>query len=53
MEDPPDPYVAAEALRSLARLESPNALQPWLEPLAREGPVLLRQAAREILGAGG
>jgi len=49
LEDPPDPYVAAEALRSLVDLLGVDELGGLLRPLADSGPVLVRAQARRAL----
>lgn len=48
----PDPYLAAEALRSLLVLSTPAAEKELLDRLARDGPVLLRDQARDALAEG-
>lgn len=47
--DPPDPYVGAEALRSLLTLSSAGTERDLLVQLARHGPVLTRRIAVEAL----
>lgn len=48
--DPPDPFVAAEALRSLLMLSSVHDEQELLRSLAEDGPTQLKRVAREALG---
>lgn len=48
-----DPYLAAEALRSLVVLSTPAAERELLEGLATDGPVLLREQARKALAENG
>jgi HEAT repeat protein len=43
--DPADPYVAAEAARSLALIDSEH---PVVRRLRHDGPVLARAAVREV-----
>ena len=45
-----DPYLAAEALRSLVAIEGVDATRPLLRRLAADGPLLLRRVARSQLG---
>lgn len=45
----PDPYLAAEALRSLLVLSTPAAEKELLDRLARDGAVMLRNQARGAL----
>lgn len=45
VEDALDPYVAAEALRSLLILSSDTAEKALLQRLQSSGPVLLRKVA--------
>lgn len=52
IDEPPDPYVAAEALRSLVALSGIDAQRQLLQQLADDGPILLRTAARKFLDAG-
>jgi hypothetical protein len=47
--DPPDPYVAAEALRTLIELSGTEAEHAFLVRLAESGPALLRSLARSFL----
>lgn len=47
-----DPYLAAEALRSLVLIEGSERVRSWLEPLAETAPLLVREAAREAFGEG-
>ena len=49
LDGPPDPYVAAAALRSLVEIEGAEAWRNELERLARGGPVLLRGTALDLL----
>lgn len=44
-----DPYLAAEALRSLLVLSTPAAEKELLDRLAADGPVLVRDQARQAL----
>lgn len=53
IDTPPDPYVAAEALRALLALSSVRAELVLLTRLAADGPVMLRHEARLALAAGG
>ena len=46
---PPDPYVGAEALRSVLRLSSVDGERDLLVELAREGAAPVRRVAREAL----
>lgn len=50
ISSPPDPYVAAEALKSLLVVSSVDAERPLLQQLAGEGPAMLRSAAQHALG---
>lgn len=52
VQDPPDPYVAVEALRSLLSLSFTERERSLLQELARSGPVMLRALAKEALGRG-
>jgi HEAT repeat protein len=49
VRDPPDPYVGAEALRSLIAIQGAEALHPLLEELARKESFLLAGVARQAL----
>lgn len=49
LEDPPDPYIAAEALRSLVQLLGADELGELLRRLADNGPVPVRAQARRAL----
>lgn len=51
--DPSDPFVAAEALRSLVAIEGVEPLRGWLEQLASAAPFLVRYVATEVLGCQG
>jgi hypothetical protein len=44
-----DPYVAAEALRSIIAIEGAGTLKPWLEELAEHAGFLVASVAREGL----
>ena len=44
-----DVYLRAEALRSLLVIAGPEPLGTWLEQLSREGPLAVRDIAREAL----
>lgn len=45
----PDPFLAAEALRSLVAIEGVEALRPLLIELAEHGPLLIARVARGAL----
>lgn len=49
VDDPSDPFVAAEALRSLVALEGSETLRGWLHHLAATAPFLVREVATEAL----
>ena len=49
MRDSPDPYLAAVALHALIRIEGAMSLQELLESIAKDGPLLQRQVAREAI----
>jgi hypothetical protein len=44
-----EPFVAAEALRSLIAMEGAEQLTPWLEELACEAPFMISAVARPAL----
>jgi HEAT repeat protein len=46
-----DPYLAAEALRSLIRIEGEEELRPLLERLARSGSAPVRKVASEAIAS--
>jgi hypothetical protein len=48
--NPPDPYVGAEALRTLIALSDVDTERALLESLADSGPVMVRRVARSALG---
>jgi PII-like signaling protein len=49
VEDPPDPYVASEALRSLVKIEGVEPLRAWLEELVQGRSIFLASVATEAL----
>jgi hypothetical protein len=49
MRNSPDPYLAAVALHALIRIEGAMSLQELLESIAKDGPLLQRQVAREAI----
>lgn len=51
--DPSDPYLAAEAVRSVVAIAGVDAVRETLERLAREGPVPARRKAARALAAVG
>ena len=51
LDVPPDPYVAAEALRSLLKCGQIDALGDLLRRWAANGPILLRAEARDALAS--
>ncbi len=51
--DAEDPFLSVEALRSLLQLEDPEALRPLLTELARSGPFVAAEIAREALQRSG
>lgn len=48
--DPSDPFLAAEAVRSVVAITGVDAVRTTLERLAREGPVPARREAAKALG---
>jgi HEAT repeat protein len=44
-----DPFLAAQALRSLLKIEGTDALRPLLDDLASHGPFMLTDIARSAL----
>lgn len=49
--DPSDPFLAAEAVRSVVAITGVDAVRTTLERLAREGPVPARREAARALGS--
>jgi hypothetical protein len=49
VREPPDPFLAAEALRSLVAIEGPSEIRPLLEQVAAAESFLPAQVAREAL----
>ncbi len=49
VRDPPDPYVGAEALRSLVAIQGPERLRVLLEEMAAEESFLIAGVAQETL----
>jgi len=47
--NPPDPFLGAEALRSLVAIKGVAELAPMLRDLSRDGPLLLAVVARGAL----
>ena len=50
LDQPPDPYVTAAALRSLVRIGGADVWRGELERFAHRGPALLRRTALNLLG---
>ncbi len=50
VEDPPDPYLGAECLLSLAAIEGEGA-RPLLDQYADSGGLLMERAARQALAS--
>jgi len=49
IDQPPDPYVAGEALHSLLALSTVDGEAQLLERLAADGPFMLRRQAEQAL----
>lgn len=44
-----DPFLAAEALRSLVAIDGAGRWQAWLQELAADAPFMVRDVARRAL----